>query len=403
MHPIRSFATAAAIAAVSLLLVPCEAHAQDAGSRAEEVARAQQEKARTLSTYKAPWIERTLIDIENAGGFSVRRGAFVTFGDIKRGSGIALGPAYGQTLASGAVVEAKTVYSINNYKLAQVSMFSPAVADGRLTWNTRVRWQDAPTVRLYGLGSGSSDLRTEYAETKTEVSGHAAFRPVHLVRFGGGASLERFTTGVAHDADPSRAFLFDGVPGVGADPTYLHGYGSAAIDSRDGDGYSRRGTLLRATLHGYGQQNDGPYSFQRVDGDAEQYVPILRGNWVLYLGLHASTTSAGAGHTIPFFLMPDIGGHDLRGFSNYRFRDRHSLLVTAEYRWYAQEYLDGAIFYDAGKAVSDRNDLDFTDLKRSIGAGIRLHGARSTILRAEIAHGREGLRFILAFSPVGGD
>ena len=132
--------------------------------------------------------------------------------------------------------------------------------------------------------------------------------------------------------------------------------------------------LLGATLHAYHQQDDGPYSFQRIDGVAEQYVPVLHGNWVLFLGVRASTTTVGSGQTVPFFLLPDLGGgSDLRGYSSYRFRDRHSILFTAEYRWYAQEYVDGAIFYDAGKTVPDRSSLDFTGLKSSIGAGVRFH------------------------------
>ena len=37
---------------------------------------------------------------------------------------------------------------------------------------------------------------------------------------------------------------------------------------------------------------------------------------------------------MPFFLMPDLGGsRELRGFSNSRFRDRHSIMATAEFRW----------------------------------------------------------------------
>jgi Omp85 superfamily domain len=106
--------------------------------------------------------------------------------------------------------------------------------------------------------------------------------------------------------------------------------------------------------------------------------------------------------TVPFFLLPDLGGSDLRGYPTYRFRDRHSMIATAEYRWYAQEFLDGAIFYDAGKTVSRREDLDFQRLKSSYGAGIRLHGSTMTVVRLEVARSREGTRFIIAFSPVGG-
>jgi hypothetical protein len=279
-----------------------------------------------------------------------------------------------------------------------VALHSAPLSGGRLIFRGRARWQDAPTLPFSGLGPDSPEARTDYSETKTEVSGEAAFRPARFFRLGGGLGFERFETAVA---DPGSS-LFTGVPGVGAEPQYLHGRASVAIDSRDGPGYSRRGSLLGTMLHAYHQQDDGPYSFQRIDGVAEQYVPVLHGNWVLFLGLRASTTTAAAGQTVPFFLLPDLGGgSDLRGYSSYRFRDRHSILFTAEYRWYAQEYVDGAIFYDAGKTVPDRSSLDFTDLKSSIGAGVRFHTPLTTVLRVELAHSREGLRLILAFSPVG--
>jgi surface antigen Omp85-like protein len=397
----KRFVTLALLAA-GLVLVSRGARAQDADSRAAELAALQQEKARALTPYKPGVIERELLSIEHAGGFGVAHGLFVTFGDIKRGSGPSIGPAYGRTFASGAVLLAKAVYSIQNAKVAQVSLQAPPLANHRLTIRTRVRWQDVPDVTFHGLSPGARTERAEYAETKTEASVAAAFRPVRVLRFGAGVGLERFETSANVDSTVVGTTLFSGVPGVNADPRYLHGFGSAAIDSRDGEGYSRHGSLLRATLHDYRQQNDGQYSFQRVDGVAEQYVPILGGNWVLYVGLHGSTTTVDSGESVPFFLMPDLGGHDLRGFGNYRFQNRHSLLATAEYRWYAQEFLDGAIFYDAGKAVARRADLDFRGLNHSYGAGIRLHGAGTTAMRVEVARSREGTRLIIAFSPVGG-
>lgn len=386
------------------LLLGCDAlvRAQEPGSRAGEQAREQEKKAQALSTHKPGFFERELLAMEEAGGFGVARGLFVAAGDIKRGSGLSLGPAYGKTFANDAVFVAKGVYSVTNAKLAQLSLQMPPLANRRLIVSTRARWQDVPEVLFFGLAPGDVDASTHYSETMTELSAASTFRPVRLLRFGAGLGFERFETDISHGADPARNYLFTGAPGVGADPRYLHAYGSAAIDGRDGPGYSRHGSLLRATLHEYRQQNDGPYSFRRADGVAEQYLPILHGSSVIYLGVHASTTSSASGQTVPFFLMPDLGGHNLRGFRNYRFRDRHSLLFTAEYRWYAQEYLDGAIFYDAGKAVPDRSLLDFTQLKSSYGAGIRLHGPRTTVLRLEVARSRERLRLIVAFSPVGG-
>jgi outer membrane translocation and assembly module TamA len=55
-----------------------------------------------------------------------------------------------------------------------------------------------------------------------------------------------------------------------------------------------------------------------------------------------------------------------------------------------------AIFYDAGKVASRREDLDFTDLKTDVGVGVRLHGPAATPLRIDVAHGSEGLNIVIS-------
>jgi outer membrane protein assembly factor BamA len=133
---------------------------------------------------------------------------------------------------------------------------------------------------------------------------------------------------------------------------------------------------------------------------ARQLIPVLRGNWVFDLSLRASTTTAADGDTVPFFLMPTLGGGSaLRGYGNYRFRDRNALLFTAEYRWYAQEFVEMALFYDAGKVERRRADLDFDGLKSNVGIGLRLHTPGTTLARLELARGNEGFRLIISFSP----
>lgn len=385
-----------------LALVSSAAAAQEPGTRAGEMAQKQSEKAATLHPRTPHWIETRLLRIEQAGGPGVATGWFVTFGDIKSGSGLALGPAYGKLLDSGALLHVKGAYSIRNFKMAQLSLQAPTAAGGRLDVDGRVRWQDAPTLAFYPIGADSTKTRFDFSESKSEVSGRARFTPVRFVRLGGGLGYENFDTTHVVPQDPVAAQRLQliAVPGSGTDPAYVHSYVTGAIDSRDGPGYSRRGSLLQATLHDYRQQGGEGLSFKRLDADAEQYVPILHGNWVIYLGLRVSTTDTAAGETVPFFLMPYLGGNDLRGFSTYRFRDRHSLLFTAEYRWYVQEYVDMAVFYDGGKVAPRRGELDFDRLKSSVGAGIRFHGPQTTTLKLEIAKSREGWRLVFGFSPV---
>ena len=386
---------------LALVLLSTPVFAQAPDTRAAEIAREQAEKASRVSPYQHNWWERKLLEIEAGGGFNVARGFFVAFGDIKQGSSIALGPAYGRTFDNGAIVIGKAEYSIREFKLVQLFAQAPPLASGRLIVNGRARWQDAPELAVYPLGRASPKTRANYSEEKTEISGQAMFAPASVVRLGAGAAYEKFDTGGAGGTRvPSVETLFTAfeMPGIAADPTYLHSFVTAGIDSRAGPGFSRTGSQLQATLHDYRQQNDGPWSFRRVDGIARQLIPIRNGNWVIDLSVRASTTDAGDGEAVPFFLMPDLGGAaELRGFSNYRFRDLHSILATVEYRWYVQEYVEMALFYDAGKVVPRRRDLDFSGLKSDVGIGLRFHTPRTTVLRFEVARSNEGIRLIFGF------
>jgi outer membrane translocation and assembly module TamA len=98
--------------------------------------------------------------------------------------------------------------------------------------------------------------------------------------------------------------------------------------------------------------------------------------------------------------MPSLGsGSTLRGFGSWRFRDRHSMLMSGEWRWIPSRLaLDMAIFYDAGKVASRREDLNFTDLKQDVGIGVRFHGPMATPLRIDVAHGSEGMHLVFSGS-----
>src|SRR4029077_1539783 len=94
-------------------------------------------------------------------------------------------------------------------------------------------------------------------------------------------------------------------------------------------------------------RSGGVNSFRRVDAEVDQFVPLLRENWVIALRAAASTTDTPAGHYVPYYLMPDLGGsHSLRGYSSWRFRDRNRLVLSGEYRWTAGPFVDMALFVD---------------------------------------------------------
>jgi outer membrane protein assembly factor BamA len=144
----------------------------------------------------------------------------------------------------------------------------------------------------------------------------------------------------------------------------------------------------------------GGNSFRRVDLELDQFVPVLRENWVIALRAAASSTDTAAGQDVPYFLMPDLGGNrTVRGYPTWRFRDRNRLILTGEYRWTASPFVDMALFMDAGKVASRVRELDLNDMKKSYGIGMTLHTANRTLTRIELARTTDGMGISFSFSP----
>ena len=97
--------------------------------------------------------------------------------------------------------------------------------------------------------------------------------------------------------------------------------------------------------------------------------------------------------------MPALGGHTLRGYSPWRFRDRNRVLLSGEYRWAAGPFVDMAVFMDAGTVASRFADLDMSRLATSHGIGVSFHTTNATVLRVEAARSAEGTGLLFSFSP----
>lgn len=96
---------------------------------------------------------------------------------------------------------------------------------------------------------------------------------------------------------------------------------------------------------------------------------------------------------IPFYMQPTIGGSDinsqvsLRGFPNYRFRDRNATFSQVEYSVPIHDPIGLLLFYDAGTVGPTVNSLSLAHLRQDggIGATIRLQG--SVVAQAYTAWG----------------
>ena len=221
---------------------------------------------------------------------------------------------------------------------------------------------------------------------------------------GAGASYVNPSIGSGRDDRfPSTEELFDGttIPGFETQPDFLRLDGLVAYDGRDLPLHPRAGGYYGVRFSDFRDQDSGAFDFRQLEIDLQQYLPWLQKYRVLALRAAAVITDEVAGSEVPFYAMPTLGGGDrLRGFREFRFRDRNSLLFTAEYRWEAWWALDVALFGDAGKVTFDHRDLDLTDLEVGYGIGFRFHSTDALAVRFDLAFSREGFIPLLRYSHV---
>ena len=367
-------------------------------SRAATIAEQQAKKAEALRPYEPDGLERTLTRVEDAL-INSPSGLYPFLGSVFTGGGFAIGPGYRQYYGDRTFWDAKGLFSIRGYKLGELSTDSLGHAHGRIDLFANVGWRDATRVAFYGLGNDS--LRSAVSGfdlQQTYGTAGARIRPSSWTIVNSAIAVENFKTGNGRGGARSTldAFTLQDAPGLGAKPTYIHTMASAGIDWRPAAGYARRGGLYELAYHNYADRKDA-HSFDLLQLQFVQHVPILRENWVVSIRSQVQTTLHDD-DVVPFFLLPSLGsGSTLRAYPSWRFRDRHSMLETLEWRWIPNRLgFDMALFADAGKVAARRGDLDFHGLRGDAGIGARFHGPAATMLRIELARGSEGTRLVFS-------
>jgi hypothetical protein len=404
----RRVARPAFVLLLLLLMVGWIPPAAAQETRTAVIAAAQAEKATRLAPRTPSRAEELFVTWSQrylAGG----SGFYPYFDSVYSGGGFTLGAGYRHFVGDRTTWFAQGLYSLSQYKLLETGFASPGHLNGRAGYLLKAGWRDATQVGFYGLGMGTDpDDRANFRFKETFAGAEGVWRAANLAVLRGSFYYDDYDTTEGKGSYPSIEEVYTPaeVPGLFADPTYLHTTASAGLDFRPnqpvsfrpGAGYARRGGLYEVEYHNWNDR-DGDYSFDLLELDAVQHIPVLRETWVLSLHGRVQTV-IDDDDVVPYFLLPSLGsGSTLRAYPSWRFRDRHSLLMQGEWRWIANRLaLDLAIFYDAGKVVADRGDLDFDGLEHNWGFGVRFHGPAATPLRVEMAKGSEGWNLVFAGS-----
>jgi hypothetical protein len=116
----------------------------------------------------------------------------------------------------------------------------------------------------------------------------------------------------------------------------------------------------------------------------------------LYLRSHIATSQTGSTSTVPFYLQPTVGGSDidsrpsLRGFPDYRFRDRDAMFVQTDYSVPIKDPFGLLIFYDAGTVGPTFSSLSFAHLRQDAGLEATLSLQGNVVAQGYLAFGAGG-------------
>lgn len=383
--------------------------AQEPETRADQLRRQREEKAKKLEPPEQSALERGLLRLE-AGRLFERllnppEGFYPKIGNITPGSGFAAGPGYRRSRLFGGPVDLSAfgAFSTMRYWIAEGRLRMPRLANERVAVDVYGRRSDYRHEPFYGIGQDSQrSNETFYALKNTGVGAGVTFAPQPWLLFGG--STEWFQPKVRGiDDDTSIEDVFNPIqaPGLGAQPRFLRHAATAEVNYREPRGNPRRGGRYAVAFQKYVDREQGRYSFDRVEIDLQQYVPIVRDRRTLALRAVGSLVPDESA-IVPFYLQRTLGGpDDLRGFRRFRFRDENLLLLQAEYRWEIFTAVDGAIFYDAGTVASRPSELSLGNMDSDYGIGFRFGTLNGIFLRIEGAFGsREGKHFILRYGHV---
>jgi outer membrane protein assembly factor BamA len=382
-----------AIALIVLIVAIAEpAVAQD--TREEERAAMQARKATQLHPYVPTALERRIERLGSALD-STRGPVYPFIGSVMSGGGFALGPGYMTRFGDTGQLDAHAAWSVRNYKTVATTLTLPRFANDRIAVDVGANWLDAPKVAFYPNGHESAkDDRHDLSYRTTTVGVATRVRAARFFSVGGGFDA------IQLESAPSSAATTGDALRVTASPNYGRSHVFAEFDSRTSPGYTTRGGLYRVTFADYRQTNAGPHSFNRLDVDAQHFFPFLRENSVIALRALASSTHTAPGESVPYVLLPDLGGsHTLRGYSTWRFRDRNRVHLTGEHRWRAGNFVDMALFMDAGQVAPAFSSIDVKDFRKTYGIGMSFHTPVSTVTRIELARSSEATSLLFSFSP----
>lgn len=386
--------------------------AQEPATRAALIEKERAAKAAQLAPDEVSAAEKRLRAFKDAkylermaAGYN---GLRVKLGNMVTGGGFAAGPEYfREDLWRGKLTaRASAQYSTRGYQKYEAQAVLPRLAGGKVSVEGFASHRNYASLQYYGTGpERKKELRTNYRLEDTSVDGILAVEPKRGVKLGVSGGYLWTNVGPGTDkrfASTETVFTPAQSPGINEQANYFRNGLFAQYDYRDDAlGMAKSGGNYVFQYSWFHDERLERFGFRRMDIELQQFIPFFNKTRVIALRAKTTLTESEGNEQIPFYLQPILGGsEDLRGYRVFRFSDRNSMVMNAEYRWEIFSGLDGAIFADAGKVFPRRGMLNFRNLEFAGGAGLRFNARNATFMRLDVGVSQEGVQVWIKFNDV---
>ena len=238
--------------------------------------------------------------------------------------------------------------------------------------------KDMPRLDFFGIGPNSREQDRAVYHYREAAVGFDIKRPLTTVLDIGGG-IEGVFPRIITITNPTirsveRVYSETTAPGISSQPHFLHLGAFAELHSKGQ--LERRKLIYKFFFHVYHEGRNDQYSFRRFDADLTNKFPLDRdGKNEFRVRGRLSFSDTSPGQRVPFYLMQTLGGSNirsvetLRGFRDYRFRDRNLILLQLEYLRNLKGPLDFIAFYDNGKVASAVDSFDVGRWRHTYGLG----------------------------------
>ena len=379
--------------AVSAIPGFAQTQAGEPETRAELLRREREAKQNAAEPYAPSGLERAIDfgETKIASMFN-RDGVYSSIGSLTTGSAFSYRAGYrDRSLVHGrGTLDGWAGRSVKGYWAVELRSSYPLLYEDTLSLEGYGRRFTYPQEEFFGVGPDSERAnQATYTQEATLFGTQLGWKPTRRFTLGGGVEHYQPTIRAGEGRPPSIDEIFPPPEreGFGVELSYLRSLAHVTYDYRQPLN-ARKGGYYRLDFSHFDDRKETFNGFSRLDLDLRQYVSFLAERRVLVGRVKIATTDADDASTVPFFMLPFLGGNDtLRGFRAYRFRGPHSILLQGEYRWEIWSAFEAALFVDAGKVAMERADVNFKNLEHDYGVGFRFNTDNGVVMRVDAAFG----------------